>query len=219
MKQIDILLADDHTLIRRGLRRLMERMSDMRVIGEAGDGRAAVALAVELRPDIVIMDIVMPELNGIDATRQIIAQTPDVKVVVLTAFADERRTAEIFAAGASGCVTKAGAFDELCVAIRAVASGGVYVSPELARHIAAAFVRADANPSAPSQTVRLARREREVLQLLAEGKSPKQIAGILQVSIKTVETHKHNLMRKLEINNVADLTKYAIRAGITALEN
>ena len=201
---IRILLADDHKIIREGLRSLIEKQSDMEVVAEAGNGRAAVQLAQQLRPDVLIMDITMPDLNGIDATKQIIHYAPGVKVIALSVHSDSRFVTRILEAGASGYLLKDCAFEELATAIRAVTADQDYVCSSVTPELSFTFV--------------LTPREREVLQLLAEGRSTKQIASSLHLSLKTVETHRRNIMEKLKVNSVAELTKYAIREGLTSLE-
>ena len=218
MEQTTVLLVDDHQILRQGLRTLLEAESDLDVVGEAGDGRAAMRMAKELRPDVVVMDISMPELNGIDATRRILEERPTTRVIALTAHADHRTAGEILRAGASGLVAKDGAFDELARAIRIVASGKTYLDAGTAGGVVEHFVRAPSgNGDGPRAFAALSPREREVLQLVAEGKATKEVAAILNVSVKTVETHRRALMDKLHVDSVAELTKYAIREGLTAL--
>jgi DNA-binding NarL/FixJ family response regulator len=213
-----ILLADDHTIIRQGLCALLEKQPDIEVVGAAEDGRKAIELARKLAPDIVIMDISMPNLNGIDATRKIISEMGDVKVIALSIHSSRRFVTEMLKAGASGYMLKECLFDELLEAIRTVLSGGVYLSPKITGVVVDDYVKrmsTDYQPEAPALT----EREREVLQLLAEGKSTKQIAPQLHVSPKTIESNRRNIMDKLGIHNVAELTKYAVREGLTPLES
>ena len=214
---IRILLADDHKIIREGLRALIQQQPDIEVIAEAEDGRKAVQLAAELRPDVAILDIGMPGLNGIEATRHMIHDVPGIKVVGLSMHSDRRFVSEMFKAGASGYLLKDCAFEELVRAIRAVVENRMYLSPGIAGVVIDDYVHhlssADGTPAAV-----LSSREREVLQLLAEGESAKQIALRLNVSVKTVETHRQNIMRKLDVYSVAELTKYAVREGLTSLE-
>lgn len=221
-----LLLCDDHRLMRDGLRAILEK-AGLEVVGEAADGRQAVQLAERLGPDIVVMDVVMPELNGIDATRTIVARCPSVKVIGLSVSADRRYVQTLLAAGASGYLLKSSAADELIEAVQAVASGRPYVSPGVASVIGARASEADAvrgglTPSSvppSSRTQRaLSAREREVLQLLAEGYSSKEIAARLQVATTTVESHRRQIMDKLRLRTIAELTKYAIREGLTSLE-
>lgn len=212
---LNILLVDDHQIVRNGLRALIEQQPDMRVVAEAGDGRTAVRLACELSPDVVVMDIGMPDLNGIEATRQVVSALPGVRVIALSMHSDRRFVAEMLRAGASGYLLKDCAFEELIHALQTVAGDQTYLSPGIASVVVEDYVRhvrtdADASDLTP--------REREALQLLAEGRSTKQIASRLHVSEKTVETHRQNLMEKLNLRSIAELTKYAIRAGLTSLE-
>ncbi len=210
---VKILLADDHAMIRAGLRALLQEEKGFVVVGEADDGRTAVAMAGALQPHVVVMDVRMPDLNGIEATRQTLVTRPEAKVIGLSGNSDERSAREMVEAGAVGYVLKESAFEELVNAIRAVISGKIYVSPVVAgawMHEAAAGVNG-------SKRSVLSPREREVLQLLAEGKATKEVAVALNVSVKTAETHRRNLMDKLQIDSVAELTKYAIRQGITEL--
>jgi DNA-binding NarL/FixJ family response regulator len=206
-----VLLVDDHGIVRMGLRKLLEKQG-FAVVADADDGRAAIESAREISPDVVIMDIVMPGLNGIDATRQIAALQPPPKVVMLTGYLDRKIAATAIAAGASALVPKTSAFEELAEAIQTVMEGKVYISPRLPGDI----VLPDSNGNGAAHKS-LTGREREVLQLIAEGKSTKQIAYSLDLSTKTIETHRRMIMEKLGIDNVADLTKYAVREGLTSL--
>jgi DNA-binding NarL/FixJ family response regulator len=209
-----ILIADDHRLLREGLRTLLER-DGFRVIGEADNGRSAVKLAKELQPDIVITDIGMPELNGVDATRQICAAALRSKVLALSMHSESRFVLGILDAGASGYLLKDAAFEELSVAIKSVLKGQIYLSPAIAGVVVERSL--GRFPKARSPLAKLSKREQEVLQLIAEGKSTKEIAATLYVSVKTVEGHRKQIMDKLAIYSVAELTKYAIREGVTFL--
>lgn len=213
---VKILIADDHQMMRAGLRALLEQQPGVKVIAEAGDGRTAVRLAQQLAPDVVVMDINMPDLNGVEATRQICAQGRGPKVIALTGYAPTTFAVEMLNAGASAYVLKTGAADELTKALEAVYAGKIYLSPEVS-HEAMNKTPHQANGH-DSVFAKLSAREREVLQLLAEGKATKEVANRLNVSIKTVETHRRNLMEKLDMHSVAALTKYAIREGITSPE-
>jgi len=214
---IRVLLVDDHKIMREGLRSLLEKEDDLQVVAEAGDGRTAVELARKLRPNVVIMDIGMPVLNGIEAARQIASGVEGAKIVALSLHSDRRLVAEALHAGAIGYLVKDCACEELCRAVRTVAQGQTYLSPEVAGTVVRDYLDrlGSRDDSAPSP---LTPREREVLQLLAEGQPTKRIAQALHISIKTVETHRARIMSKLDIDNIAGLTKYAIREGITALQ-
>ena len=211
-----ILLVDDHKILRDGICSLVKGYDDMEVIGEAADGRSAIRLVQELSPDVVIMDISMPDLNGIDATRKITADYPKVKIIALSMHYDKQFVSEMFKAGASGYLIKDSAFDELEHAIRIVMDGKTYINPQIASLVVESLVSQTA-PSNHKAFSLLTDREREVLQLIAEGKSTKQIASDLNVSAKTVESHRRQVMGKLNIRNVAELTKYAIREGLTSV--
>lgn len=214
---IRILLVDDHKIMRDGLRALLEKQPDIDVAGEAENGRAALRMVRELAADMVIMDIGMPDLNGIDATREIIASVPGIKVIALSMHSDKVFVGEMFKAGASAYLLKHCAFEELAQAIRVVGSGQFYLSPQIAGLMITDYVRRMSNDNS-SVFAALTVREREVLQLLAEGKSSRQIASLLNISLKTVETRRQQIMAKLNIDNMADLIKHAIREGLTTLE-
>jgi len=186
------------------------------VVGEADDGRRTVQMVKELSPDIVIMDVAMPDLNGIEATRQITAEFPDVKVIAVSMHSDRRFVSEMLKAGASAYLSKDYAFDELENAIRTVISNKIYLSPDISGVVVENYVRQPQKPEESAFSL-LSQREREVVQLLAEGKTSKEIADQLHVSVKTVETHRTNIMTKLNIHRLAELTKYAIREGLTPL--
>ena len=211
-----ILIADNHTLFLQGLRGLVEQHADFEVVGEASDGREAVARARDLRPDVVLMDVVMPGLNGFDATRMIREELPGTRVLALSMHVDKRYVLGMLDAGAAGYVPKDASFDEVARAIRAVAAGQGYLAPSIAGLVVEGYARRT-NASTPT-TSALSQREREVLQLLAEGSTAREIARRLHISVKTVETHRRNLLGKLELDTVADLVRYAIREGITSLD-
>jgi DNA-binding NarL/FixJ family response regulator len=211
-----ILLVDDHKILRDGIRSLVKGYDDIDVIGEAPDGRTALQMVKELSPDLVIMDISMPDMNGIDATRKIRNEHPDIKVIALSMHHDKQFVSEIFRAGASGYLIKDSAFDELDHAIRVVMSGKTYINPLIASIVVESLVSQSSTPSSQSFSL-LTEREREVLQLIAEGRSTKQIAYDLSVSSKTVESHRRQVMGKLNIRSVAELTKFAIREGLTTI--
>jgi DNA-binding NarL/FixJ family response regulator len=209
-----ILLVDDHRIVREGLRTLLGQQPDLTVVGEAADGRDAVTQACLLRPDVIVMDIAMPELNGVEATRLILAELPAVRIVALSMYADRRFVAEILRAGALGYVLKDGAFEELALAIRTVTEGKTYLSPSIAGLVVEELVRRTESPGSPSLGG-LTPRERQVLKLLADGMRPREIAQELAISAKTVEVHKQNLMNKLEIHTASELTRFAIREGLS----
>ena len=212
-----ILLVDDHAITREGLRSLIEKQPDMEVVGEAEDGRKAFDLVRELLPDIVITDITMPNLNGVDATRQIVHQFPKVKVIALSIHSNRAFVADMLKAGASGYVLKECTFDELVEAIQTVVDGGVYLSPKVAGVVVCDYVQRLFR-IAESPLEALAEREREVLQLISEGKNTKQIALQLHVSTKTIEANRHRIMEKLDVHSIAELVKIAVLGRLTSLE-
>ena len=214
---IRVFFADDHQIVREGLRTLLKKQPDMEVVGEAENGRKTVQLVQELLPNVVIMDIAMPDLNGIEATRQIIANTPGVKVIALSMHSDRRFVVGILNAGASGYLLKDCAFEELINAIRAVVANRIFLSPKIVETVIKDFSHLFQKLDI-SVFSNLTSREREVLQFLSEGKTTKQIAFHLDVSVKTVETYRQQIMDKLGIYSIAELTKYAIREGLTSLE-
>ena len=216
---IRILIADDHKIMRDGLRSLLEKQDDMEIVAEAENGRKAVLLAQEKIPEVVIMDISMPDMNGIEATRQIVAGQPGIKVIALSMHSDKRFVVRIFQAGAVGFLLKDCAWEDLTRAIRSVLGGQNYLSPEIAGVMMEDFVHHYSSPVDSPVSPQLTGREREVLQLVAEGWSTKKIAEHLYVSVKTVETHRRQIMKKLDIYSVADLTKYAIREGLTFVDS
>lgn len=212
-----IVIVDDHKLFREGLKSLLLKQHDVDVLGEAADGRAAVRLISDTQPQLVLMDVAMPELNGIEATRQALAAAPGVRVLPLSMHADSRFVTQMLQAGAAGYMLKDCAFDELAVAIESVMSGQVYLSPGVTGVVVKDYVRRLSNNQPHVENHGLTPREREVLQLLAEGKATKEIASVLEVSIKTAESHRKQIMDKLELRSVAELTKYAVREGLTGL--
>jgi DNA-binding NarL/FixJ family response regulator len=210
-----ILLADDHKMLRDGLRAILEK-EGLQVVGEAATGHEAIEMARRLRPTVVVMDISMPELNGIDATRRIVAELPGTKVIGLSMNSDRRYVVAMFAAGAVGYLLKNSASDELIQAVHAVRNDLTYVSPAIAAIVVDRLV--DGTRTAETKARPLSPREREVLQLLAEGKSSKDIATRLDLAVPTVETHRRQIMDKLNLRTIAELTKYAIREGITSID-
>jgi two-component system response regulator NreC len=212
-----ILIADDHQIVRQGLRFLLEKESDLKVVAEADEGWSTVRLARELNPGVIIMDIAMPDLNGMEATRQIITESPATKVIALSMYADRRFVINMLKAGASGYLLKDCAFEELIRAIRVVLAHKTYLSPGVTDILVKDCMMGTPLNEASAFGV-LSSREREVLQLMSEGQSTAKIADQLMVSVKTVESHRQQLMKKLKLRSVAELTKYAIREGLTSLE-
>jgi DNA-binding NarL/FixJ family response regulator len=213
-----VLLAEDHALVRSGIRSLLEASKEVDVVGEAGNGREAVELATQLKPDLILMDLAMNDLNGIDATRQLAAQDPAARVIMLSMHGDEQYIYESLKAGAKGYVLKSSAFKELITGIREVCAGRTYVSPSLTNVVMNDYVRRAKGEQAPTELDKLTTREREVLQLIAEGNSSAEVANILYISVRTVDTHRHNIMEKLDIHSIAGLTKFAIRTGLCQLQ-
>jgi DNA-binding NarL/FixJ family response regulator len=217
MSTIRILLADDHKIIRDGLKTLIDREAGMEVVAEAENGRKTVRLAQKLRPNVVVMDVTMPDMNGIDATRKIAEEASGVRVIGLSMHSDRRYILGMLEAGACGYLLKDCAFEELAAAIRNVAAGNTYLSPRIAEVVVKGYLDKTPGPS-PGLGSGLTPREREVLQLLAEGMAAKEIAAHLNVSVKTVETHRRNMMEKLNMHSIAELTKYAVREGLVSIE-
>jgi DNA-binding NarL/FixJ family response regulator len=214
---VKILLVDDHHMVRAGLRALFQNESDIEVVGEAADGRSALAMVRDLSPDVVVMDLCMPNLNGIDAARQILSLKPATKVIGLSAMREERTIAELLRAGGVGFIAKESAFEDLVTAVRTVIRGHVYFSPDVINRVVESPGSGGKDGQKLESAFRvLSPREREVLQLIAEGKATKEVAAALDISIKTAETHRRNLMEKLQVDSVAKLTKYAIREGLTS---
>jgi DNA-binding NarL/FixJ family response regulator len=215
--KIQILLADDHQIIRDGLRALLEKEPGVEVIAEATNGLAAVELAEKFKPDIAIMDLTMPDLNGIEAARRICATSTKTKIIILSMHSDRRFIAEALKAGSSAYLLKDCAFEELIDAIQTVMRKQVYLTPQIAKIILKDYVKGLQYEN-PSAFTLLTERERQVLQMIAEGKTTKVVASDLKISVKTVETYRHRIMEKLDLDNLADLVKYAIREGLTSLE-
>lgn len=214
---IRIVIVDDHRIVREGLRSLIDRQTGIEIVAEASDGRSAVRLSKELRPDVVVMDISMPDLNGIEAARHIVANCKDVKVIALSMHSDRRYIVDAFRAGASGYLVKDCCVEELVKAIHTVAVGKRYLCPDMADSVIEDYVMLVPD-SEVSSLSKLTPREREVLQLLSEGKKMSEIASALGLSIKTIETYRQQIMRKLNTRSVAELTKFAIREGLTSAE-
>ncbi len=214
---IKILLAEDHHLIRQGIRALLEARKEFEVVGEAVDGRTAVKLAQQHNPDVIIMDVSMPELNGIDATRQILRENVNVKVIALSMYSDKRFITGMLEAGVSAYLLKNCLAAELISAIQSVMKGQKYLSPQILGEVVEGYLMHLARSKSESASP-LSSREREIVQLVAEGIGSKQIAERLHISPKTVESHKRRIMEKLELHSVAALTKFAIRQGLTSLD-
>jgi DNA-binding NarL/FixJ family response regulator len=214
---IRVYLVEDHQIVRDGLRSILAQEPGFEVVGEAADGRLAVEGVDGILPDVVVMDVAMPELNGFEATRMIKGKHPNTKVVALSAYKDKGYVLGMLKAGASGYVCKDSASDELVGAIRAVSGGQNYLSSQVAGVIVDSCVRG-APLTGPAARSLLGSRERQVVQLLAEGHSSKEIATHMHIAMRTVESHRRNIMRKLMLNSVAELTKYALREGLTSLE-
>ena len=215
---IKVLVADDHTMVREGLRSLLNAKPDIEVVAEADNGRRALELVHEVMPDVVIMDVTMPDVNGIETTHQLSAEFPDVKVIALSMHADHRLVAGMLDAGASGYLLKDCAFEELENAIRTVVANQTYLSPKITRDIIEYHVRQSPLTQSSAFSV-LTAKERQILQLLAEGKNTKQMAACFNISIKTVEAHRKHIMQKLNIHTISGLTKYAVREGLTNIED
>ncbi len=218
-----VLIADDHTLVRAGMRTLLEGIKDVEVIGEASDGRDALTKTSELKPDIVLLDIAMPELNGLEVAARISKEFPDSFVIILSMHSNEEYVIQALRSGASGYLLKDSALTELEIAIRAVMRGETYLSPAISKHVVIDYLRRisespEEKNVEPGVFDQLTARQREILQLIAEGNSTKEIAAKLNVSIKTVETHRTQLMERLDIRDVAGLVRYAIRTGLISPE-
>ncbi|MDI3317636.1 MAG: response regulator transcription factor [Bacillota bacterium] len=221
MQRIRVLLVDDHTILREGIRSLLEEQEDIEVVGEAGDGVQAVELADRLLPDVVLMDIGLPRMNGVDATQAILRRHPEVRVLVLTMHDNEEYVRTIMQAGASGYVLKRSAARELVSAIRAVHEGHTVLNPELSRAVfAGSHAEGGGQPLLPRLQAPdvLTEREQEVLRLIARGHTNQEIADKLMISIKTVQAHRGNIMEKLDLHDAVELTKYALRVGLISLD-
>lgn len=217
-ESVRILVVDDHTIVRQGLKALLEAQPGFQVIGEADNGREAVKKAQELSPDVVIMDIAMPILNGLEATRQIKRVLPDTKVIALTMYNDEEYVFQILKSGASGYLIKETAAIELINAIRSIKMGNPFFSPAISRKIMESYLREDTEKKPKGESDKLTNREKEVLQLIAEGYTNNEIGNLMNISVKTVETHRAHIMSKLDIHDVAGLIKYAIKKGLVVID-
>jgi DNA-binding NarL/FixJ family response regulator len=216
MSRTRILIADDHEVVRKGLRSLLEPEPGLEVVGEASNGREAVERTVAEKPDVVVLDIGMPELNGLEATRQIVKVSPRTEVLILTVFETEEVIREVLRAGARGYVLKSDAGRLLLTAVEAVSAHKPFFTSRVSELVLAGFLSGELRPSEETPGTPLTPREREVLQLLAEGKTNKEVAAVLGIGLKTVETHRMNLMAKLGLHSVVDLVRWAIRNGIVA---
>lgn len=214
--KLRLLLADDHKLFRDGLRSMLEGHKSIEIVAEASDGQSAVKLAGELLPDVILMDVSMQDLNGIEACRKIVADHPAIKVIMLSMHSDRRYITEALRSGARGYLLKDSAFEEVIAAIRDCSNDKVYLSSRIADIVINDYINLAKSADSSAYTV-LSAREREVLQMLAEGKTTKEIASQLQVSTKTIESHRKQVMDKLDLHSIAELTKYAIREGLTQL--
>lgn len=214
---IKILLADDHTVMQSALRTLLDKESDMEVVAEARNGREAVALATQLQPDVAIIDVSMPDLNGVDATHQLLAERPGIRVLGLSMHNDEEFVIGMLRAGAVGYLLKDCAPEELCYAIRAAYRNQTYLSPPIASIVTGQY-RRDPDEVGISDGTSLTHREREIVQLLTEGKTSKEVAAGINLSVRTVETYRRQIMNKLNVSSIAHLTKFAIRHGITSVD-
>ena len=214
MATIRILLADDHTIVRQGLRKVLEERRDWEVVAEASDGREAVRLAEQCKPDVAVVDVAMPLLNGIEATRQITRRSPNTRVLILSMHADEAYVTQIMQAGAAGYLLKDSADVDLMQAVSAVAAGKSFFSPAIARVMLDDYVRQLADKGIADRYDSLSDREREIFQLIAEGKTNKEIAALLSVSPSTVETHRAHIMEKLDVHSAAEIVLYAVRRGV-----
>lgn len=219
-RPITILLADDHTIVRQGLARVLEAESEFRVVGEARDGREAINRVEQLKPDIVIMDITMPLLNGIEATRQIKKANPKTKIIILSMHSHNRFISELFSLGASGYLLKDSRGSDIVNAINAAIRGDTYLSPSISRQVIEDYVSLKRPPSSREELYgQLSNREREVFQMIAEGRSTKDIAEILCISVSTVKTHRSNIMEKLKMDNISQLIHFAIELGLVEIQS
>jgi len=217
MKKVKLLVADDHKIFRQGIKKLLEEEPDLQVVGEAADGREAIKKATELKPDVILMDIAMANLNGLQATKQIKKILPDTKVIMVTMHKNEEYVLQSFQAGASGYILKEGAVEELVSAIRTIHQDKSFLSPAISKTLIDAYLRKMETGKTETPFDLLTDREREVLQLIAEGYTNREVAKSLFISVKTVEAHRAHIMQKLNIHEIAKLVKYAIQKGLVDL--
>jgi len=217
MGKIRVLIVDDHTILRQGVKALLDNQEGIQVVGEAPDGREALKITDEVKPDVILMDIAMPGLNGLEATRRIKNKHPQIKILVLTMYTNEEYISQILKAGADGYLVKETAYDDLVSAIKAVQSGEAFMSPSISKKVIKTYIQQSQRSEERAEDL-LSSREREVLQLIAEGNSSKKIAELLFISPKTVENHRTHIMDKLNIHNRTGLIKYAIRKGIVDID-
>jgi len=216
MTQIQVLLADDHKLVRAGIRSLLERMPEVEVVAEASDGREAIRLVEQHEPQVVLMDLAMPELNGLEATRHLTLAFPKIRVLILSIYADQEHVYQALVAGAAGYLLKGAATDELELAIRSVARGETYLSPPVSKPVIMEYIRR--TDIGINSRARLSPRQTQILKLIAEGKTSKQAALELAISVKTVETHRAALMKRTGVHDVAGLVRYAVKVGLVNLQ-
>ncbi len=214
MPKLRLLLGDDHTLMRHGLRKILEERPEWEVVAEVGDGREAVRKCVALKPDVAVLDVAMPLLNGIDATQQIVRKVPETKVLVLSMYSDEAYVTRALQAGATGYMLKDSAGKDLLKGIGSVAAGQAYFSPAIARLMLDDYVRRVSGSGVVDRYETLSEREREIFQLIAEARTNKEVAELLEISPATVETHRARILQKLDIHNTAELVLYAVRRGV-----
>ncbi len=217
MVALKIMLVDNHRVMREGLRILIDSEKDMKVVAEADNGREALSISKKHRPDIILMDVMMPDMNGIEAARRIRSEFETIRILALSMYDDRHYVAEMLRAGASGYLLKDCAFKELSGAIRTVAEGKFYLSPSISGMVIEEYIKMLENDDGEETISTLTSREREILQLIAEGRSTREIANAINVSMKTVETHRYHIMQKVNVNSIAELTKFAIREGLTSL--
>jgi DNA-binding NarL/FixJ family response regulator len=216
VKSIRILIADDHSLVREGIRALLETVDDVEVIADASDGLDAIKMIQTHRPNLVLMDIGMARMNGLDATARIVKEFPGVRVVILSMHANEEYVLQALRAGASGYLLKDAKKQELLLAVKSVASGKTYLSPEVSKHVIDNYVQSVGTQGSPLE--KLTPRQREILKLISEGRTNKEMAGILNLSIKTIDTHRTQLMDRLDIHDVAGLVRFAIKMGLVPVD-